>query len=212
MDEAALKLADGLAALDLACPPARQARLLDFLRLMQKWNRVYNLTAIRDLREAVDLHLLDSLTLQPHLHGKRILDIGTGAGLPGLPLAILNDERVFTLLDCNSKKTRFVQQAVIELGLRNVTVVAARVEQYRPPQGFDTILTRAFAKLADIVAVARGLLAPEGVLLAQKGLWPQEEIAETQDASPGIALRTHRLAIPGLNVERHLIECSPSRK
>jgi len=211
VNDPAEKLANGLAALQISCTPERRIKLLDFLHLMRKWNLVYNLTAIRDLTAAVDLHLLDSLTLQPYLRGGRVLDIGTGAGLPGIPLALLNPGLDFTLLDSNTKKTRFVQQAVIELQLSNVTVVTARVEQYRPPQGFDTLLTRAFARLSDILAQAQPLLATDGVVLAQKGVWPDQEILEAQTLSRDFALRSHRLSIPGLNVERHLIECSSQR-
>jgi 16S rRNA (guanine527-N7)-methyltransferase len=202
VDELGCRLAEGMAALDVPASPEHRERLLAFLALMQKWNRAYNLTAIRDLRTAVDLHLLDSLTTWPYLHGGRILDVGTGAGLPGIPLAIVSEDKKFVLLDSNAKKTRFVQQAVIELGLKNVDVVAARVEQYRPERGFDTVLARAFASLGEIAAATERLLAPHGRILAQKGQWPQEEIENIKDR----AVRVHRLAIPGLDVERHLVE------
>lgn len=197
-----LRLAEGAAALGLPVSPGQRERLLAFLFLMQKWNRSFNLTAIRDLRTAVDLHFLDSLTLLPHLHGRRILDVGTGAGLPGIPLAILAQEREFVLLDSNAKKTRFVQQAVIELDLKNVDVVTSRVEQYRPHQGFDTVLARAFAGLGEIWAATARLVAPGGRVLAQKGRLPGEEI----ESVSGPTVRIHRLTIPGLDVERHLIE------
>lgn len=203
MDDLERRLAEGMDALALPHTPEQRAKLLGFLDLMQKWNRAYNLTAIRDLPTAVDLHLLDSLTVGPYLQGGRVLDVGTGAGLPGIPLAILCVDRAFTLLDSNAKKTRFVQQAVIELGLKNVDVVTARVEQYRPGHGFDTVLARAFASLQDIVATTARLLAPEGRILAQKGVWPQEEIQPLKDHA---AVRVHKLAIPGLNVERHLVD------
>jgi 16S rRNA (guanine527-N7)-methyltransferase len=196
------RLAEGLAAVGVPCSPEQRERLLAFLALMQKWNRTYNLTAIRDLSKAVDLHLLDSLTVWPHLHGNRILDVGTGAGLPGIPLAVASPEREFVLLDSNAKKTRFVQQAVIELGLKNVDVITARVEQYRPERGFDTVLARAYASLGDIRTTTAGLLAPHGKILAQKGQLPGGEIETLKDLS----VRVHRLAIPGLDVERHLIE------
>jgi 16S rRNA (guanine527-N7)-methyltransferase len=202
MDKLDRRLAEGLTALGISAAPEQQARLMAFLALMQKWNRTYNLTAIRDLRTAVDLHLLDSLTAWPYLHGGRILDVGTGAGLPGIPLAIVSEGQRFVLLDSNAKKTRFVQQAVIELGLKNVDVVTARVEQYRPECGFDTVLARAFASLGEIVAATERLLAPHGRILAQKGQWPQEEIENLKNH----AVRVHRLAIPGLDVERHLVE------
>jgi 16S rRNA (guanine527-N7)-methyltransferase len=203
MDELERRLAEGMDTLSLSRTSEQRAQLLAFLDLMQKWNRAYNLTAIRDLPTAVDLHLLDSLTVSPYLRGGRVLDVGTGAGLPGIPLAILSVDKAFTLLDSNAKKTRFVQQAVIELGLKNVDVVTARVEQYRPERGFDTVLARAFASLEDIVAATARLLAPEGRILAQKGVWPQEEIETLKDHA---AVRVHKLAIPGLNVDRHLVE------
>lgn len=197
-----LRLAEGAAALDSPLPPEQRERLLGFLILMQKWNRVFNLTAIRDLRTAVDLHLLDSLTLRPYLHGRRILDVGTGAGLPGIPLAILEPDREFVLLDSNAKKTRFVQQAVIELGLKNVDVVTSRVEQYRPQRGFDTVVARAFASLSEIWSVTARFLLPRGRILAQKGQRPGEEL----EGLEGRAVQIHRLTIPDLDAERHLIE------
>jgi len=196
------RLAAGMETLALSHTLEQRARMLAFLDLMRKWNRTYNLTAIRDLNTAVDLHLLDSLTAAPYLHGKTILDVGTGAGLPGIPLAILCPDKAFALLDSNAKKTRFVQQAVIELGLKNVDVITARVEQYRPERGFDTVLARAFASLGDIVATTARLLAPGGRILAQKGVWPQQEI----ETLKGRGVRVHKLAIPGLDVERHLVE------
>lgn len=196
------RLADGMAALDGPASSGQRERLLAFLYLMQKWNRTYNLTGIRDLPTAVDLHLLDSLSVRPYLYGRRILDLGTGAGVPGIPLAIVEGDREFVLLDSNARKTRFVRQAVIELGLKNVDVVTMRVEQYRPEPGFDTVLARAFAGLAEIWSVASRLLVSKGRLLAQKGRLHGEEIASLQ----GRSVRVHRLAIPGLDVERHLIE------
>lgn len=202
MDELDRRLAQGMADLGLADSPEQRKRLLAFLALLHKWNRAYNLTAIRDPRSAVDLHLLDSLTLGPYLHGGRILDVGTGAGLPGIPLAIVNGDRHFTLLDGNAKKTRFVRQAVIELGLRNVEVVTARVENYQPERGFDSVLARAFASLADIVAATERLLAPQGRILAQKGQWPRQEL----DTLKGRTVKVHRLALPGLDLERHLVD------
>jgi 16S rRNA (guanine527-N7)-methyltransferase len=202
MDELSRRLAEGMAVLGVPASSEQRERLLAFLALMQKWNRTYNLTAIRDLRTAVDLHLLDSLTAWPYLHGRRILDVGTGAGLPGIPLAIVSGDKSFVLLDSNAKKTRFVQQAVIELELKNVDVVTARVEQYRPERGFDTVLARAFASLGEILAATERLVAPHGRILAQKGQWPREEIENLKDR----IVRVHRLAIPGLDVERHLVE------
>ena len=196
------RLAEGMAALGLPHPPELRCRLLAFLALLEKWSRAYNLTAIREPCALVDLHLLDSLTLAPYLHGASLLDVGTGAGLPGLPLAIVHADKEFVLLDSRAKKTRFVRQAVIELGLKNVDVVTARVEQYRPGQSFDTVLARAFASLEELVAGTARLLAPHGKILAQKGRLPLNELENLTDH----CVRVHRLAIPGLTLERHLIE------
>jgi len=202
VDKLGKHLAEGVTALKIPSTPEQHEKLLAFLRLIQEWNKVYNLTAIRDLRIGVDLHLLDSLTVWPHLRGERVLDVGTGAGLPGIPLAVMSDDRHFVLLDSNAKKTRFVQQAVIELGLSNVEVVTARVENYYPELGFDTVLARAYATLAEILAATRRMLTPHGVILAQKGQLPEDEIQTLSDC----AVRTHMVNIPGLDVERHLIE------
>lgn len=197
--EARARLEEGVRQLAV---PADCDRLMAFLGLLEKWNRTFNLTAIRDLTTAVDLHLLDSLSLWPYLHGKLILDVGTGAGLPGIPLAIVAEKCRFVLLDSRAKRTRFVQQAVIELGLRNVEVVTARVEHYQPNTAFDTLLARAYASLGEIWSGCSRLLAPNGHILAQKGRLPEQEIrALTQ-----CAIRVHRLHIPGLRAERHLIE------
>jgi 16S rRNA (guanine527-N7)-methyltransferase len=194
-------LAAGLEALALPADPVRIERLLSFLALMQKWGKTYNLTAIKDARAAVGLHLLDSLAVSAYLQGARVLDVGTGAGLPGIPLAIVNEQRTFVLLDSSAKKIRFVRQAIMELGLRNVAAVAVRVEDYRDPAGFDTVLARAFASLADIRAMTGHLLAPGGRILALKGRAPLEEI---QSLGPA-AVQVHALRIPGVDAERHLI-------
>lgn len=179
----------------------QQGRLLAFLDLMRKWNRVYNLTAIENRADMVPLHLLDSLAVLPYLKGLRVLDVGTGAGLPGIPLAVFSPGREFTLLDSNAKKTRFVTQAAIELGLANVRVEHARIEQYRPPQGFDAILARAFASLPAIVGETARLLNPGGTILAQKGKYPVEEL----NALENISFEDFPLHIPGIDAQRHLI-------
>ena len=180
-----------------------QARLLHFVALLEKWNRVYNLTAVREPAQMITRHLLDSLAIAPYLRGTRVLDIGTGAGLPGIPLAVAMPTREFVLLDSNSKKTRFVTQAVAELGLRNVEVVAARVEKYIPATQFDTLIARAFSSLGELVAAARHLAATDGVYLAMKGVYPEEELA----ALPAeFAVReTAALNVPGLDGARHVV-------
>jgi len=203
------RLSAGIRELNLDCPLDVQAQLLDYVRLLDKWNRVYNLTAVRDPAEMVTRHLLDSLTVLPYLKGERILDVGTGAGLPGIPLALLSaqthPERRFLLLDSNSKKTRFMQQAVAELGLDNVQVVHARTEAFLPEQGqgFDTVVSRAFASVADMLAGAGQHCAPEGVILAMKGADPALELVDL-DAN-FVVEQVHRLVVPGLDEDRHLV-------
>lgn len=194
-------LDEGLKTLGLDASADQREHLMAFLGLLRKWNRVYNLTAITSLEDMVRLHLLDSLVILPYLQGVRVLDVGTGAGLPGIPLAILSPERAFTLLDGNAKKTRFVQQAAIELGLTQVSVVHARIEHYADPKGFDVILARAYASLGDIVAQTCELLKPGGVILAQKGKLPEREMLELA----GWDLSSLMLAVPGVDAERHLI-------
>lgn len=184
-------------------PAADRQRLLAFVRLLAKWNAAYNLTAVRDPEEMITRHLLDSLVLLPYLQGPRVLDIGTGPGLPGIPLAIARPDCSFTLLDANAKKTRFVTQAVGELGLKNVEVVQARVENYRPEQKFDTLVARAFSSIADMLNNAQHLCAPGGRFLAMKGVYPEEELAAIPAdyaVSEVVALK-----VPGLDAARHLV-------
>ncbi|MGI9211623.1 MAG: 16S rRNA (guanine(527)-N(7))-methyltransferase RsmG [Methylococcaceae bacterium] len=195
-------LTTGLAALNITATPQQQTQLRQFLFLLRKWNRVYNLTAISEPEQAIPLHLLDSLAVLPYLSGNRILDVGTGAGLPGIPLAIIAIGVRFVLLDSNAKKTRFVQQAVLELGLTNVEVVTSRIENYRPQQGFDSILARAWADLETIWRETRVLLASEGQVLALKGQCPTRELDELETCQ----YRIHSLEIPRLQAERHLIQ------
>jgi 16S rRNA (guanine527-N7)-methyltransferase len=204
MDECRERLVAGLQTLDLFADAAKIERLLAFIALIEKWNKAYNLTAIRNRREMVSLHLLDSLAIAPYLQGARIIDVGTGAGLPGIPLAIYAPEKQFVLLDSNSKKTRFVQQAVVELKLQNVTVCHSRVEDYRPETGFDTILTRAFAALPEIMQVTRHLLAQNGILLAMKGREPDDELVQL-DADYAL----FAMQVPGIDAQRCLVRIAP---
>ncbi len=194
-------LAEGMAAMGLPATTEQRDRLLSFLGLLRKWNRVYNLTAIENPADMVRLHLLDSLAVLPFLSGARVLDVGTGAGLPGIPLALFSPGREFTLLDSNAKKTRFVRQAAIELGLANVKVEHARIEQFHPSQGFDVILARAFASLPAIVGETSRLLNPGGTILAQKGKSPVEEL----NALENMTVEDFPLHIPGIDAQRHLI-------
>jgi 16S rRNA (guanine527-N7)-methyltransferase len=187
--------------LDIAAPQQRQ--LLDYLDLLQKWNRAYNLTAIRDPLAMVTRHLLDSLAVVPQLTGSHCLDVGTGAGLPGIPLAIAMPGRDFHLLDSNGKKTRFLFQVKTALGLANITVHQARVETLPASRQYDVIMSRAFASLAAMVAATRHLLAPGGCFLAMKGAWPQDELAAIEDQC--VVLGVEPLAVPGLDEQRHLV-------
>ena len=195
-------LAKGLAQLGLDLSDVAQQQLLDYLALLQKWNKVHNLISRKESDNLVVRHLLDSLAALPYINGSRVVDVGSGAGLPGIPLAIACPRCHFTLLDCNSKKARFRNQAVIELGLKNVTVVDARAEEYRPEQGFDSVISRAFATIADMLEVAGHLAAPGGRFLALKGVYPEQELAELPD---GYRLDVvHPLDVPLLGAERHL--------
>lgn len=197
------RLSAGLIRLDLALDAAQIRDLLAFLALLRKWGETYNLTAIREPLAMVDRHLLDSLAVAPFLAGEAVLDVGTGAGLPGIPLAIALRQKRFVLLDSSAKKIRFVKQVILTLGLKNVQAEAMRVEEYVPAQGFDVVLARAFAGLDVMQALTRRLLRPGGRLLALKGRLPVDEMARLQQAE---MLRVHPLSVPGLEAERHLIE------
>ena len=194
----------GLAAMGIELPAPARARLAAHLELIEKWNRVHNLTAVRDTAQMVVLHLLDSLSLLPYLAGATsVIDVGSGPGFPGIPLAIARPDVRFTLLDSSHKKCAFLEQAKAELGLANVTVACDRVEQYRPAQGFDVVVSRAFADLSDFVTQSRHLAAPGGRLLAMKGVYPFEEIARVP-ASHRVA-QVVELAVPSLEAKRHLV-------
>jgi len=201
---AAARLLEGAAALGLALTPAQVAGLLGFLALLTRWNRTYNLTAVRDPGEMVPRHLLDSLVMLPHLHGAAVLDLGTGAGLPGLPLAICDPDRCYWLLDGNGKKVRFVRQAVMELRLPQVAAVHSRMEAYRPGRKFSTIVSRAVATIAQIHGLAAPLLERPGRLLVMKGRYPQDELQDP--ALRDLDVAVHKLFVPFLEGERHLIE------
>lgn len=158
------------------------APLLDYLFLLKKWNVAYNLTAVRDLESMVSKHILDSVAILPWLKGSRIIDVGTGAGLPGIPLAITHPEKSFVLLDSNGKKTRFLNEVKRQLGLKNLEVVQFRVENYRPAQGFDTVISRAFSSLAQMVQWTEHLVAEDGIWLAMKGRYPEAELLEIKQS------------------------------
>ena len=197
------QLEQGIAALKLSLNPAQYAALLAYVQLLDKWNQVYNLTAIRDPSEMITRHLLDSLTVIPFIKGPRVLDVGTGAGLPGIPLAIALPDLQFVLLDSVAKKTRFVVQAVNELDLKNVTVETRRAEKYLPGELFDTVISRAFSSLFEFITAAGAHCRHGGVLLAMKGRYPEEELKALPQ---GYQLReVARLVVPGLDEERHIV-------
>ena len=194
-------LAAGLATLGLDLPLAAQQKLLAFRDLLLKWNKVYNLTALRDPAQAVSHHLLDSLVILPHVGAGNLLDVGSGGGLPGIPLAIVCPDLSVTLVDTVQKKATFLQQAAIELGLKSVAVHHARVEEMSGQ--YAQISSRAFAELALFVSLTRHLLAPGGRWLAMKGVRPDAEI----NALPAdiVVEAVIPLTVPGLSAERHLI-------
>jgi 16S rRNA (guanine527-N7)-methyltransferase len=180
-----------------------QDALVAYLELLQRWNQAFNLTAITDPKDMVWLHILDSLSINPYLQGGRILDVGTGAGLPGIPLALLNPEKLFTLLDSNSKKTRFLTQVVLELNIKNVEVVHNRCEKFTPALGFDSIVSRAFSSIQDMLIKTQHLAAPNAIFLAMKGVYPESELNAIPNEFQVVAV--HKLEIPGLAAERHLV-------
>jgi 16S rRNA (guanine527-N7)-methyltransferase len=200
----ASQLEEGLRAMGAALGAPAQAKLVAYLQLIEKWNKVHNLTAVREPGQMVVLHLLDSLSVLPHVAGARtLLDVGAGAGLPGIPLAIARPDLAVTVLDSSHKKATFLRQAKAELALANLEVACERVENWHPPAAFDVVLSRAFAELADFVVQAGHLVAPGGAMLAMKGVYPFEELARVP--------ATHRvenvvaLAVPTLEAQRHLV-------
>ena len=196
-------LADGLARLTLVLPDDAQSKLIEYINLIGKWNRVYNLTAARKPEKVLTHHILDSLAVAPHISARTLLDVGSGAGLPGIPLALALPQAQVILLDSNQKKCAFLNQAVIELTLDNVKVVCARIEEWQTDQRFDLVISRAFSELAKFVAPTARLCAPGGTLLAMKGVEPLAEIEQL----PGQFHLSHvtPLKVPGLDAQRHLV-------
>lgn len=207
-DSLTRQLARGAEQMQIALTAEQLSALRAYLDLLQKWNKAYNLTAIREPERMVDLHLLDSLAVHPFVQGAdNIADVGTGPGLPGIVLAIMNPHKQFTLLDSNGKKTRFLFQARTALGLDNVTIVNDRVEAYHPPRPFDMIVSRAFASLADMTHWCQHLRAEQGCFLAMKGQYPQDEIAAIADKFRVVA--SDAISVPGVEGERHLLRLLP---
>jgi 16S rRNA (guanine527-N7)-methyltransferase len=203
----AADLADGIATLGLSLPAEAQQKLLDYLALLEKWNATYNLTAVRERRGMLTHHLLDSLAVIPHVHGDSWVDVGSGAGLPGIPLALACADSTVTLVESSQKKTAFLRQAVLELGLRNVSIACSRVEDWQARRRFDVVISRALSDVPQFLALAGRLCDVDGVLAAMKGAYPREELARLpacyrlQGVVP--------LAVPGLGAERHLVLLQP---
>ncbi|MGH8630459.1 MAG: 16S rRNA (guanine(527)-N(7))-methyltransferase RsmG [Burkholderiales bacterium] len=197
----------GAAELGVALSDDAVAKLIRYLELLAKWNRVFNLTAIHDERDWVAQHLLDSLAVIPHLPAGNVVDVGSGAGLPGVPIAVACPQRQVMLLDSNQKKGAFLQQTVSELGLQRTCVEISRVESFRPEKTFAVVISRAFAELVRFVQAAKHLCAPEGRLVAMKGAHPRKELA----LLPSVAIdKVLPLVVPGLNAQRHLVLIDPA--
>ena len=197
------ELSRGLEALDLSLPKDAQAKLLQHVELVAKWNRVYNLTAVRELEHMLTQHVFDSIAVASHLKGSTLIDVGSGAGFPGIPLAIVQPALAVTLLEANHKKSAFLKQAVIELGLKNAHVVNARVGTWKAQAPSDIVISRAFSDLAEFVALAGHLCADAGLLVAMKGVHPFEELAQVR--APYRTTAVVPINVPGLAAERHLV-------
>jgi len=200
MDSLQSELAAGIQALGLTLEPEAQQRLLEFLHLLQKWNRAYNLTAIDTLPEMITHHVLDSLAIAPYVKGARILDAGTGAGFPGIPLALYYPNQQFVLLDSVGKKIRFLQQAITQFKFDNVTAVQERMEKFVLLPGFDVIICRALGKIQEVMSQTEHLLNANGQWLFMKGVYPATELEQVSQAYV-----VHKINIPNIAAERHII-------
>ncbi|MEH6470391.1 MAG: 16S rRNA (guanine(527)-N(7))-methyltransferase RsmG [Halopseudomonas sp.] len=196
-------LSQGLQQLGLVLTEQQQALLLRYVGLLHKWNRAYNLTAVRQPEAMVERHLLDSLSVVPYINGQHIADVGTGPGLPGMVLAIVYPDKQFTLMDSNGKKTRFLQQAKLELELDNIEIYNGRVEAYPLEQSFDVVISRAFASLNDMLNWTRSLGAVNTRFLAMKGVYPEQELSDMPSGFE--LLESHLLQVPYCDGERHLL-------
>lgn len=191
---------------ELECNPneAQLSQLKQYVDLLNRWNKTYNLTAVRDPKEMIPLHVFDSLVVADLIKGDSCLDVGSGAGLPTIPLAIMQPQRHFTALDTNSKKTRFIQQAIIELSLKNVSVEHVRVEKWNTDQKFDAIISRAFASIYDFVTTSSSHLSEKGILYAMKGRFPEGEIQYLPKEFE--LVESQPLDVPFVEGQRHLLE------
>ena len=196
-----------IAKTDLEVSFSQRDALIEYVLLINKWNKAYNLTAVRDVKEMVVKHIMDSIMVMPYLTGQQCIDVGTGPGLPGIPLAIMCPDKQFTLLDTLGKRVRFLNQVVYALGLTNVTPVQARVEEYAENNEFDVVISRAFASLKDMLHWCAHLIHSKGEFLALKGQDPVEEINECQDEYE--VSSKYALTIPSLNAERHVLIIRP---
>jgi len=189
---------------DLVITESQKKQLIQLVELLNKWNKAYNLTSVRDPKQMLVKHIMDSIVVSPHLQGQRFIDVGTGPGLPGLPLAILNPDKQFVLLDSLGKRLRFIRQALLELGLKNVTAVQSRVEEYQPEEKFDVVLSRAFASLQDMLFWCKHLPNEDGHFLALKGQFPEQEIQQLDNQFKFI--ESIPLQVPTLDGERCLVK------
>jgi len=206
-DSLLVQLRQGVEAMGLTASDFPLQAYVSYVELLVQWNSAYNLTAIRDPEKMLAYHILDSLSILPFIHGNKCLDIGTGAGLPGIILALASPNTNWTLLDGNNKKTRFVQQAVITLNIKNVEVICSRIKDYHAEHQFSTVVSRAFGSLDDFYACSHHLLAPGGSLLAMKGPDPEDEISvlSVEDVSTKII----PLSVPGVTAARTLVQIVP---
>lgn len=200
------QLRNGAKKMGVAVSEVQIDQLIDYLILFDKWNKTYNLSAVREVSQMVDRHLLDSLSVVPYIDGENIIDVGTGGGLPGIPLSIMFPSKEFTLLDSNGKKTRFLFQVKTQLGLKNVQIENSRVESYRPESLFDGVISRAFSNLKDMTDNCQHLLKPNGVFYAMKGQYPQHELSDMEKHYK--VSQSYSLRVPGEEGQRHLLVLS----
>ncbi len=196
-------LMQGSESLSLTLSPQQAEKLVGYVERIDKWNKAYNLTSVRDPEQMMVKHILDSIVVAPFIDGKRIIDVGTGPGLPGIPLSVMLPDSSFTLLDSLGKRVRFMKQCAFELGLNNVTPVHSRVEDHKPDQPYDIVLSRAFASLKDMLHWCEHLVDSSGVFVALKGQFPQSEIDEVSDHFRIESVKA--LSVPDLEGERHLV-------
>jgi len=203
LEHLSLQLEQAISASALSVSTEHQQKLIEFLRLLNHWNKAYNLTSVREPEKMLYVHILDSIVVSPFLLKQRFIDVGTGPGLPGIPLAILNPDKEFVLLDSLGKRIRFIKQVAYELSLTNIQAVQSRVEEFHPEARFDGVLSRAFASVSDMLNGCHHLVDTDGEFLALKGQYPDTEIAEMPSGFQLAA--SHSIDVPGLNAERHLI-------